>query len=149
MYDPDPLSRAGTLLYRLYRVVERLQADGNLVKEPDRFATRFLEVVEKTGHTRANSFADDYLRVPKWVYDHTVRRPEAYQIEIPLFWYVLTGKDNGFSEKTKLSEEERERTLTELELLRVFQVRTNRKKLSGFGNTKASLSFGKKNPMFP
>lgn len=113
VYDPDPISRAGTLLYRLYRVAQRLEHDGDLVKESELLATRFLQIVEMTGNTRASSFADDYLRLPNWVIEHKLTRPKGYENEIPVFWYVLTGEDKGYDEKTRLLAEERMRTLEE------------------------------------
>ena len=113
VYDPDPISRAGTLLYRLYRVARRLEHDRVLVRESALLAARFLQIVKMTGNIRASSFSDDYLRLPNWVYDHTRIRPEAYENEIPLFWYILTGEKKGYDEKTKLLDEERNKTLNE------------------------------------
>jgi hypothetical protein len=114
VYDPDPISRAGTLLYRLYRVADRLKHDGLLTNQPE-LLTRFLEVVEMTGGTRARSFADEYLRVPKWVYDHSQPLPAAYKNEITLFWYILSAEREGFDEKVMLAAEEKARTLDEIE----------------------------------
>lgn len=114
VYDPDPISRAGTIVYRLFRVAQRLENDCDLRKESEFLRSRFLKVVEMTKNTRASSFANEYLRLPKWVFEHNMTRPEGYENEIPLFWYVLTGeKGKGYLDKTNLLAEEQARTIDE------------------------------------
>jgi hypothetical protein len=107
VYDPDALSRAGTLLYRLCRVVQKLEELKQLPARNGAMPRQFLAVVEKTRNTRASSFAQDYLRLPGWVVEKDSKCPEGdLAQEIPLFWYVLTGKNVGYSEKIKLAIDE-------------------------------------------
>lgn len=114
VYDPDPLSRAGTLLYRLWRVIQRLNKDDDFSPERKGIPRRYIEVVEMTSHTHASRLAEDYYRMPKWVYEHTLSRPENYQEEIPFFWYVITGKENKeYNRKKVLLKEERDRVQEE------------------------------------
>jgi hypothetical protein len=107
VYDPDALSRAGTLLYRLCRVVKKLKEHIDVPLGNGSRPKQFLTVVEKTRNTRASSFAQDYLRVPSWVVDKDGKFPAGhFAQEIPLFWYVLTGETAGYTEKIKLAVEE-------------------------------------------
>jgi hypothetical protein len=119
VYDPDSLSRAGTLLYRLRRVIQRLDNDERLNSgshfspTEDGLPLRFMEVVEKTRDVRASSLAEDYLRLPEWVIDHESKRPDKYQEEIPCFWYILEGGDKGWKRKENLLDEERQKARKE------------------------------------
>lgn len=118
VYDPDALSRAGTLLYRLCRVERKLKEHNKRPQRNGSMPRQFLAVVEKTRNTRASSFAQDYLRVPDWVYEKDGKCPSGdFAQEIPLFWYVLTGTDVGYSEKIKLAMEEGRRADQEQEKL--------------------------------
>ncbi len=115
VYDPDPLSRVGTLLYRLWRVVERLSLpkDGGFSPSHDGMLIRFIEVVEMTSNTRASSLAEDYLRLPEWVIHHDLDRPDNYEEDITFFWYILKNKDEGYKRKKELLEEEKQKTQEE------------------------------------
>lgn len=118
VYNPDPLSRAGTLLYRLWRVAERLGVSFS----PANIPSRFIEIVKMTRHARANSLAHDYFRWPEWVIDNDLAPPEkGYEEEIPFFWYLLKGKENEeYKRKTRLLEEEKQKVEEELEKMRVL-----------------------------
>lgn len=99
VYDPDPVSRAGTLLYRCYRVVEKLGDGASGIIERESLTERFLEVIEKTRGTRASSFANDYLELPSWVIKKGIDPPPGYEADIPVYWFILTGQDVGYDEK--------------------------------------------------
>lgn len=71
---------------------------------------RFLEVVVKTRGTRASSFANDYLRMPQWIYSKEAKPPRNYQQDIPVFWYILTNQKRGYLEKISAAEAEGEKT---------------------------------------
>ncbi|HKY43643.1 MAG TPA: ATP-binding protein, partial [Pyrinomonadaceae bacterium] len=113
VYDPDPVSRAGTLLYRCYRVVAKLGDAADEIIERKSLARRFLEVVAHTRGTRANSFAEDYLRLPDWVITRRVDPPDSYEAEIPVYWYILTGKDVGYDDKIRAAISEGQRSQTD------------------------------------
>jgi hypothetical protein len=113
VYDPDALSRAGTFLYRLWRVALKLERDGSFNPEENGLRRRFIEVIEMTSDTRAGSLAVDYFRLPEWAEYHTLDRPDNFYEEIPFFWYVLNGEDKGYAKKKRLLEEEKQKTRDE------------------------------------
>ncbi|HEY0323558.1 MAG TPA: ATP-binding protein [Pyrinomonadaceae bacterium] len=115
IYNPDPLSRAGTLLYRLRRVAQKLDRDGGFSPQESGMAIRFIEIVEMTSNTHAGS-ADDYFRLPEWAIDQDLARPgKSYEEEIPFFWYVLKGEENKeYKRKKELLGEERQKVQEEL-----------------------------------
>lgn len=118
VYHPDPISRAGLLLYRLYRLTEKLKSRRSFKKHSSGLRRRFLEIVKNTRQTHASSLASDYLRLPDWVIDDVGSPPPGYKNEIPLLWYVLTGDATGFNFKKGLLNEETEKAIAEAEEFR-------------------------------
>lgn len=112
---PDDLSRAGTLLYRMQRVVLRLEADTSqrFKKKLSGLRVRIADLVDATRAIQTNRLAEDYFRLPNWVINHDVVRPEKYKEDIPILWFVLTGEDRGYKRKRELLEEEKRETKAE------------------------------------
>ena len=109
---PDYLSRAGMLLYRIQRVVQRLKADRRnaFQKKLAGVRTRCAELIELTGGIQTNRLAEDYFRLPNWVIDHDMARPKNYKGDIPFLWYALKGEDEGYETKREMLEQEKRET---------------------------------------
>ena len=120
IYAPDPLSRAGMLLYRLYRIERKLNKHAKLSKEPTGIVRRFSEIVEVTRYMRANSLAEDYFRLPEWE-DVDDPPPPNFEKEIPFFWFISTGnKIDEYDIKIQQVEDERRKTKDQVELANPF-----------------------------
>jgi DNA polymerase III delta prime subunit len=113
VYDPDPMSRAGALLYRLWRVARRLNKAKDFRLEPTGMTARFIEVVGVTSNTHASRLAEDYLRLPRWEIHPEIDLPDNYKEDIAFFWYILTGDASGYERKKELLEEEKQKAKKE------------------------------------
>lgn len=116
VYAADPLSRAGLLLYRLYRIERKVQPTGLLKKKNSGLLRRFLEVVRETRNIRANSLAEDYFRLPEWE-ERLDDPPDGFVKDIPLFAYIIAGETlKEYEYKLMRLEEERRETADQVDL---------------------------------
>jgi len=94
VYKPDPLSRAGTLLYRLERIRKRLIARPAKLTASE--AIRVLQVVASTKDATASTLADADLRLPAWATDPSRPVPPDGDIQSASFRHVLKGAEASF-----------------------------------------------------
>ncbi len=105
---PDELSRAGTLLYRMQRVVQRLEHDETpFTRELIGMHKRISDLVQWTDGIQTERLANDFFWLPDWVINLDDPRIENYKRDVPILWYVLTGEDEGFTIKKEQLDEER------------------------------------------
>lgn len=98
IYNPDPLSRAGTFLYRLQRLVERGQAPKGWRLDAEA-ALRLLEIVMLYADVPASTLADVVFRLPQWISLNQKMPADARAGRF--FRYVFSNTDREFDQARK------------------------------------------------
>lgn len=83
---PDPLSRKGTFLYRLQRIISTLR---ERPRPAEGWQKRLSELLSETEGVASNSLANDYFKMPEWVAENKVESPEDWKKKAKYFAYVM------------------------------------------------------------
>lgn len=102
VFKPDPLSRAGSFLFRLVMIRRALRAGGDLPSKSRRIilgrldpgsGRRLMTLIRRTRGLAANILAKDYFRLPDWAKSRESPVPPTWEREIPCFLHVLKDGD--------------------------------------------------------
>jgi hypothetical protein len=83
---PDPLSRKGTFLYRLQRIISTLE---ELPRPAEGWQRRLGKLLAETEGVDANTLANEYFKMPDWVAENKGGSSEDLKKKAKYFAYVL------------------------------------------------------------